>query len=420
MYTWPKILGDTVLLQAERRGTSSIVGSCRSGSVPGLAAPARIAVVSLDGSGDQAARDLIRQLERRLGMPHNACEPPKCRLLDCAAMQLPRFMNTLVLIATAPIGHDIERLAGDWLRRAPDLGRVLPVLLNIDYSTAIPDAARYPVLSLCAFTKWTTPHQIASLVLEQALTRERPQAFISYVRSEASAIADQLHDELSRRGYRIFLDRFAGTPGRLFPEQLAEEMAEMGVVIALETPGLLKKRWTRWEIAFARQYGIGIVALSFQGAPKIPGVVYRHPVLAAASAPLAAAPLEEALDKILSCWPRAALRRRAMYHTIVAQAAAAGGGSVQPGGLYGVQLVRNGGGTPKAVVLAAGRPGRLHDVHLVELQRTAGLEAILSGQHAHLPAEARKDMAWLAKERSISLAGRSEIFRRARQLAAKR
>jgi hypothetical protein len=417
-YVWPEIHGDLVILQTEKRGTSRIDGSCLSGRLPGLAAPARIAVVPLDSDADQPARDLVQQLKSRLGISGKACAPPQCRLLDCATMRQSQFMNTLVLVVSAPIDRKIEGLANEWLGRAPDQPRVLLFLRNIDYSKAIPDPSEFPLLSLYTFANWTTSDHVASLVVEQALTRERPQVLISYVRSEASTVADQLHDELSRRGYRVFLDRFAGTPGRLFPEQIAEEMAEMGVVIALETPELMKKRWTRWEMAFARLYGMGILALNFKGAPVVPGVVARHSVSAAASDALPAAPLEKALGMILRSQLQASLRRQAMYRAIVAEAAARGGGSVQAGP-YGAQLLKSKSGISQGIVLAAGRPGRLHDIYLLELQRKAGLEAILAGQHAHLPAEARKDVAWLASERAIVLSGRSDIYRRVRQLAGR-
>jgi hypothetical protein len=76
---------------------------------------------------------------------------------------------------------------------------------------------------------------LASLVSQRALYGERPGLFISYRRKEAAVIADQLFDEMSHRGFRVFLDRFSGTSGKLFPQEIAEEIADRDVVLV---PGI--------------------------------------------------------------------------------------------------------------------------------------------------------------------------------------
>jgi len=102
--------------------------------------------------------------------------------------------------------------------------------------------------------------------------------FISYLRAEASQGAEQIHDGLARSGFRIFLDRFSGTAGRLFPQELSEAMASMGLVVLLETSGLFRSRWTMWEVGFARRYQLGPIAVNFNRARAIRTAMVRHPV----------------------------------------------------------------------------------------------------------------------------------------------
>lgn len=59
----------------------------------------------------------------------------------------------------------------------------------------------------------------------------RPSVFLSYIRKEARDVADQLFDALGHRGYGVYLDQFSGVPGRIFPEQIAEELADKAVLL---------------------------------------------------------------------------------------------------------------------------------------------------------------------------------------------
>ena len=409
-----------VVLQTEGRGSSAVASTCRRTTLAGLAAPARIAIVSLGSTSDREASALEHEIVRKVSAssPLVSCGP--ARLTGCVALTEPACLHVLVLLVSnvsAPVDAGIEALATQWLRSAPGRARVIPVLVPpVTFALAVPSSKAYPTLSITAFTTWSSASQVAGLVLEVALLGDRPTAFISYARLEASSVADTLHDELGRRGYRVFLDRFSGTPGRAFPQEIAEEVAEMGVVIALETPLLLLNPWTRWEIAFARLYGIGILALNFNSARRIPGSIPRHPIAAAASAGLPGPLLATTLDFVTRNRALAALRQRAMFQAIVTRAARNGGGAARPT-VNAAQVIANASPVDKAVVLAAGRPGRLRDIRLLHMARLAGAAAILAGQHAHLPSTARVDVTWLAGTQSIELCGRSDVYRRVRQLA---
>jgi hypothetical protein len=409
-----------LILQIEGCGSSRISSSCRRTSIFGLAAAARIAIVSLDTGADPATG----QLEQEILSSASSRTFQQCatvRLQGCMAEAVPDCMHVLVLIVSpsaCPLSPAVETLAADWLRSAPGHARVIPVVLApANFALAVPVQRAVPTLAYCTFANWQSASQVAGLVLEAAMGRGRPAAFISYVRTEARQAADDLHDALGRHGYRVFLDRFAGTPGRAFPREIVEEMAEMGVVVALETPSLLQARWTRWEIALARLYGIGLIALNFAKAPPIPGIGLRHSITRPATAGLSGGILTAAVDFILANRPLAALRRRAMFQAIVDSAARSTGGGARLT-VNAAQIIRNSAGSDTAVVLAAGRPGRLQDVRLLEQARQPpGTTAVLAGQHAHLPSESRSDLSWLAKTCSIDLSGRSDLYPRVRWLA---
>lgn len=262
------------------------------------------------------------------------------------------------------------------------------------------------------------PARLASVILQRALYGDRPGLFISYRRDEATAIADQIFDEMNRRGFRVFLDRFSGTSGKLFPQEIAEELADRDVVLVLETPKIMKSRWTVWEIAFARVYKLGLLALQWPGAPSLRGIIDRHQIVPTATGDLAKPALDDVADFIERSHTVAALTRRAFYEALVEAAALSKKGTIRPNG-DGVLEVFDQLGHPKGFVVPAGRPGRLADVH--RLSRAAAAAAfthprILAGQHKHHLPGAQDDLNWLATAVNVDLSGRADVYRNVQAL----
>ena len=108
--------------------------------------------------------------------------------------------------------------------------------------------------------------QVATSLLEMlGLVEKERKIFISYRRSETSALAVQLHTELVQRRFDVFLDRFAVEPGVDFQRRLDEDLGDKAFVLLLESPKLRQSRWVRHEIVYAHSRRIEILALTLPG-----------------------------------------------------------------------------------------------------------------------------------------------------------
>lgn len=79
---------------------------------------------------------------------------------------------------------------------------------------------------------WQEPGTIvAALLLEiLGLVEKERKLFISYKRSETSELAEQLHTELEKRRFDVFLDRFSVEPGVDFQRRLDEDLGDKAFV----------------------------------------------------------------------------------------------------------------------------------------------------------------------------------------------
>ena len=108
--------------------------------------------------------------------------------------------------------------------------------------------------------------QVATMLLAMlGLVEKERKVFISYRRSETSALAVQIHTELAQRRFDVFLDRFAVEPGVDFQPRLYEELGDKAFVLLLESPELRHSRWVRDEIAYAQSRRIEFLALTLPG-----------------------------------------------------------------------------------------------------------------------------------------------------------
>jgi len=109
--------------------------------------------------------------------------------------------------------------------------------------------------------QWSTT---AVAVLESAgLLRSQRRVFVSYRRDEAREPAIQLHDELSGRGFQVFLDTHAIRPGKVFQDQLWHSLCDSDVMVMLDTQTYFQRKWTRQEFGRAQSMGVNILRLVF-------------------------------------------------------------------------------------------------------------------------------------------------------------
>jgi hypothetical protein len=320
----------------------------------------------------------------------------------------------VLLIGSAPVDSRYETLAHDWLQRGGATATILPALASgLSHAQAFAGHA-YPTLSRSNMASWGgSPSRLAEIVLSAALIDEKPGVFVSYLRKEASAGAEQIHDALIRGGFRVFLDRFSGTPGRLFPHELAEAMASMGLVVLLETPGLHNSRWTMWEAAFSRRYRIGPIAVNFSGARGLRSVAARKAVADDPAQALPDAVVGAILRFIQDEHLKVAVGRRVYYESLICLAAQSKRGDANPVGSGVLEIVdqhRN----IRGFALPSGAPGQLK--HVRRLVETATGDRLLAGEHQHLSPANRSDLEWLATREKVTLAGSASIYRQVRSL----
>lgn len=407
-------MGWNIVLQLQ----SATHQACERFALPGLRRPCRVLILC-DAPAEPLALDSYCKLRAAIALKAKTglnCSGPLHP--GCITESEPSCVHSLVpIIGQVPLSANMLGTVATWQKKDPDRWTVMPALLpGLTHQKAF-GSVLSPISQLQIAPWGGSADRLASIVLQRAVHGERPGVFLSYRRQESSALADQIFDEMTRRGFQVFLDRFSGTTGRLFPQEIAEELAERGVVVVLETLGILKSRWTLWEVAFARIYRLGLLALQLPGAPSIPGVASRLPVVPLSSGRLSNTEAAQAADFIERQHTLAALSRRAFYETLIEAAAKAKGGTTQTAAEGAIEIL-NGHGASIAIVVPTGRPGRLADARLLVLAAGAisNRPLILAGQHQHLPPQAQTDMSWLATKLNVELLGLVAAYQRVKAL----
>lgn len=403
-----------VILQCE--GASRIKPVCTKYAIPGIVLPAHISIIACDSFADVDSQAVHSEIHSRLSYLYNSsedCGGP--RGLRCMAWDESSCQHILVLlIGKTPVQLSYEGFAQDWLDKSTR-SKVIPVLLGGLTHNQVFGNGAYPTLSQCNTASWGgSIARLAEIIMTEALLDEKPGVFLSYLRNEASAGVEQIHDALIRAGFRVFLDRFSGTPGRLFPHELAEAMSGMGLVVLLETNSLFASRWTLWEAAFARRYRIGPVAVNFNGAKGFRSVANRCSFNDDPSYALPSNVVDDIVKYIQAGHLKVAVSRRAYYETLIRLAAQSKGGDVH-NSQSGVLKIIDGNNQDKGYALPCGAPGRLKHVRRLVEAATGG-SALLAGEHSHLSSSDRSDLEWLASEKQVTLTGSSSIYRMVRNI----
>jgi len=103
---------------------------------------------------------------------------------------------------------------------------------------------------------------LAAVALEVVgLLHRQRRIFVSYRRTDARDIAVQLHDELSSRGFDVFLDTHDIRPGADFQEMLWHRLADCDVMIMLDTKDYFASKWTKQELGRSLALGIQILRI---------------------------------------------------------------------------------------------------------------------------------------------------------------
>ena len=100
---------------------------------------------------------------------------------------------------------------------------------------------------------------------ELRLLRKTRRVFISYKRSESSAVANQLYDVLSRHQFDVFLDTYSIRGAADFQAELHHRITDSDVLIQLNSPGFKDSKWCEEEISDANARKVGVLQLNWPG-----------------------------------------------------------------------------------------------------------------------------------------------------------
>jgi len=176
---------------------------------------------------------------------------------ECHAHEILDCIKVLVVVIDKKPKSQNFTIPMRWRQNDPKY-RIIPVLVNQISSSKFPPSLRH-----LNAVFWTPGERLSiwRILSVGGLVSSRPRLFISYVRRESEGIAQQLYDNLHREGFDIFLDRFSIEPGVDFQVRLTEELSNMGTVLLLESKNILKSKWVRHEVNFARSHRLGLFSL---------------------------------------------------------------------------------------------------------------------------------------------------------------
>ncbi len=388
-------------------GASSI---CLRDTVPGLGLPIHIHLLACQTSVELRTADIFHCVAAQLNLTvgSNECGGPGAKGgwkdgMHCMAWYEPACRHVLVLMTDGTLlDNQAEQFALDWERQGGANGIIIPVLPSGVGGSSLPKSLR----SMNRLSDLGSADALAADILRWIHIGVERKIFLSYRRDDTKNLADQIHHALAQRGYHIYLDRFSGTPGRFFPQEIAEELADKGCVVLLESRNLVQSRWTKWEIAFARHYRLGLIALNVDGAPHLAGLQppdRKNVSTQSSSRELSTPELDNAIGFIAQRYSINSIARRVYYEELLRRTSNSEGIGFQELGAGTYELSAHG---KTALVYPSGRPGGLAELHYTAASPAiAGSPdyRILAGQHQHLPPGASRDLDWLAQLADVLL-----------------
>jgi hypothetical protein len=151
---------------------------------------------------------------------------------------------------------------------------LFPVVSTLDDYTKKVPAELVPVNA----QTWDPVKTCADVMKGFRLARTTRQVFISYLRRESSGVAHQLFHELNERGFRVFLDTASVDAGVDFQRALWSRMADVDLVVLLDTENALTSTWVHVELNRAHDLGLGVVQLIWPNHRQTSGTELSFPV----------------------------------------------------------------------------------------------------------------------------------------------
>jgi hypothetical protein len=139
---------------------------------------------------------------------------------------------------------------------------ILPIVPSLDGFTAQVPRSLHPVNGIVPAPGDPSLEAIAQRLLEELrLIRSRRLVFVSYRRSEAARVAEQLYRAFDSRSFDVFLDTHSVRSGLEFQSVLWDQMGDADLLVLLDSPNALSSRWVAEELARAHGFGLGVLQL---------------------------------------------------------------------------------------------------------------------------------------------------------------
>ena len=249
-----------------------------------------------------------------------------------------------------------------------------------------------------------------TLLAMLGLVDQDRKVFLSYRQIESTQMAVQLHTELVRNRFDVFLDRFALPPGEDFQKRLDEDLGDKAFVVLLESADLYKSTWVQHEIAYAHSHRIDILAITLPGVTRsqlVPAVDEAFRIRlneddCAQDGRLATETLRVILNRIDVAHAKALRRRREQLLGSLRDQLDQDGCTCAPLGDWTI-LATGKRKAPGVFLVTPRRPGAddLYAAHVVRRDakdRTghSNLSGVVVHEIEHIPREIQSVLTWIA------------------------
>lgn len=357
-------------------------------------------------TANQLGEDLAQQLLelspsiREIKVPcggtgHNAChaisEP------DCLKYFIPVFDGANATGFTLPL----------WAKKG--LATTVPVVLHTMKPESLPHAIH--AINQIRF-KPGNKSALLDILQSSHLLPDRRRIFISYNRKDATALANQLHTELVREGFEVFVDRFSVEPGVDFQRRIDEELSRMGTVLLIESPNSSTSKWVTHEIDFARRHRLGLIAINIDAARQTKGIRRGNRLIIdsahrTAKKILRQEKLKDVVHKITIAHAFAEDVRFNYLTGALSNSLASAGLTRQSFSQSQVIVAKNAVGKEFAIRIS-NIPPELTDFHILDRYKGSSTGYILAPT-IHMDARRQAPVIWLGAQTKVELKDESEI-----------
>jgi hypothetical protein len=318
----------------------------------------------------------------------------------CQALGIPDNIKLLIVVSDGMSNTFTNSSVLNWSQT------LLPVL-QLGNPVSLPTPFKVPQV---AFWRNHIDEVLPIIFGLIGISEEDQRIFISYRRDDTSVFAEQLFDRLHHEGFDVFLDRFSISPAINFQSRLYQELADKAMIVFLESPNFLTSPWIQLEIAFAKKYRLGLLALNIDGSPLIPSIdnEYRrelslNPVKGQLDIP--------ALDSLVADIRQqhsVALYRKRNYLSNNIVAALESLGASTSFDSNGFINVSEKAGKKSYKIWATPRPPKVNDYHFTDISHSTGERVIVGPEFKENKREQLN--TWLSQKSLIKYFNEGEIL----------